>query len=124
LVGLQQPQISGDQVPHAQRHHVAGHQVAHVQALLAPVAPDQGLVADACVQRRDRHLGAILVDEAQPHAQDDDRGDDGPVGRVASGGRDACRGQQQDQQRVAELAAKDPKGSHLVGGQHVAADRP
>ncbi len=31
-------------------------------------------------------------------------------------------GQQQDQQRVAELAAQNPQGGHLVGGQHVRAD--
>jgi hypothetical protein len=122
LVGLQQPQVGRDHIAHAQGHHVARHQVTHVQALLAAVAPDQGLVADACVQRGDRHLGAVLVDEAQPHAQDDDRGDDGPVGGVAGGGGDARGGQQQDQQRVAELAAQDPKGGHPVGGQHVAAD--
>jgi hypothetical protein len=109
LVGLQQPQV-------------AGHQVAHVQALLAAVAPDQRLVADACVQRRDRQLGAVLVDKAQAHAQRHDRGDDGPVGGVAGGRRDARRGQQQEQQRVAELAAQDPKGGHRVGGQHVTAD--
>jgi hypothetical protein len=41
---------------------------------------------------------------------------------VAGGGGDGCRGQQQDQQRVVELAAQHPKGGHLVEGQQVAAD--
>jgi hypothetical protein len=49
LVGLQQPQVGGDHVADAQGHHVAGHQFADVKALLAAVAPDQGLVADVGV---------------------------------------------------------------------------
>ena len=113
LVGLQQPQVGGDQVTHAQGHHVAGDQLAHVQTLLFAVAPDQGLVADVGVQRGDRQLRAVLVDEAQPHAQDDDRGDDRPVGGVAGGRGDACRGEQQDEQRVAELTARTPRAVTL-----------
>jgi hypothetical protein len=45
-----------------------------------------------------------------------------PVGGVARGGGNPRRGEQQDEQRVAKLAAQDPNGGHLVGGQHVAAD--
>jgi hypothetical protein len=85
----------------------------HVQALLAAVAPDQGLAADVGVERGHRQLRAVLAEEAQPHAQGHDGGDDGPVGGVAGGGGDAGRGEQQDEQRVAELAAQDPRAVTL-----------
>ena len=55
-----------DQVTHAQGHHVAGDQLAHVQALLVAVAPDQGLVANVGMQRGDRQLERYSLMKPSP----------------------------------------------------------
>ena len=82
---------AGTRSPTLRLDDVAWHQLAHVEALWRAVAPDQGLVVDVGVQRGDRELGAVLVDEAEPDAQDDDRGDDRAVDGVTRGRGDRRR---------------------------------
>ena len=81
---------AGTTSPTRKAHDIAGHEVAHVEALLGAVAPHQGLVADVGVQRGDGDLRAVLVDEAEPDAQHHDRGDDPAIGAVAGGGDTAA----------------------------------
>jgi hypothetical protein len=59
-----------------------------------------------------------------PTLKDRDRGDDPAVGGVARHGRDGGRGQQQDQQRVTELADQDSEHRHAMRSQHVRAQYP
>ena len=76
------------------------------------------------MQRGDRPLGAVLVDEAEPDAQHDDGRDDRRVGGVAGQPGDTAAAEQQDQQRVAQLADEHAERGHAVGRQHVRAERP
>ena len=65
--------------------------------------------------------GAVLVEEAEPDAERDDRGDDRRVGRIARQTRDRGRGEQQEQQRVAELRCEDAERCHATNPQRVRA---
>ena len=123
LVRLQQPHVGRDHVADAQGHDITGHEVAHVEELLGAVAPHQGLVADVGVQRGDRDLGAVLVDKAQPDAQDHDRGDDPAIDAVTRGRGHGRGGEQQEEQRVAELPGEDTPHRHPSLGQDVAPER-
>ena len=112
-VDLEQAHVGGDDVADAQRDDVAGHEVAHVDAPLGAVAPDERLVADVGVQRGDGALGAVLVDEAEPDAEHDDRGDDRRRRSGRRSRRTRRRRQQQDEQRVAQLADEDAERGDL-----------
>jgi hypothetical protein len=82
LVDVQEADVGGNQVADPQFDHVAGYQVAHIESLLGPVAPHDGLVPDLGVQGGDRQFRPVLVDEAQTDAEDHDGGDDPRVGGV------------------------------------------
>ena len=84
-----------------------------------PVADDLGVVADLGPERGHRHLGPVLVDEAQADAQRHDHGDDHRVGAAAGQSGHQRRPQQEDQDRVPDLAQQHRAGPHLVGGQDV-----
>jgi hypothetical protein len=85
-IRLGQPQVGRHDVTHPQANHVPGHQSHDVDLLRPPVALDERRAADLGVQRLDRLLGAVLVDEAEPDAQTDDREDDRSVRLLADEG--------------------------------------
>ncbi len=103
LRGLDQPEVGGHDVADAQGDDVARDERCDVDAALLPVAPDERLVVDVAVQRRDGVRRAVLVDEPEPDAERDDRGDDRRVRRIAREARDGRRREQQQEQRVAQL---------------------
>jgi hypothetical protein len=76
LVGLDDPQIGGHDVADLQGHDVTGDEDAHVHLASRAVPPGQGAVVDVAKEGCDRPRGAVLVDEAQSDAQDQDQGDD------------------------------------------------
>ena len=84
-----------------------------------PSRSSQRGVAELGVQRLDRPLGAVLVEEAQPDAQADDRQDDRSVGAFADEERGQCRGDQEDQQRIAQLAHQHRERPGAVASQRV-----
>ena len=50
LICREQPHIGRHDLPDLKCHHVAGHQLGHVDVLLTPVPPDHGLPPDPVVQ--------------------------------------------------------------------------
>ena len=119
---LEDADVGGDDVADVQRHHVAGHEIGHRDPGLRAVAGHQRLVADVRVQRGDRALGAVLVDEAQADAEHHDRGDDPAVGGLTRGRGHEGRGEQQDEQRVAQLSDEHPERGDPVLGEDVATE--
>jgi len=79
-------------------------------------------MVDLGPERGHRRLGAVLVDEAEPHAQRHDDGDDHRVGATAGQSGHQRRPQQQDEDRVPDLAQQHRPGPHLMGGQDVVAE--
>ena len=67
-------------------------------------------------------LGAELVHEAEPDAERHDEGDDDGIGGIAGGTRHHRGAEEQDQQRVAQLAPEHPAGGDAPLGQHVRPD--
>jgi hypothetical protein len=74
------------------------------------------------VQLLDRLLGPILVDEAEPDRQADDRKDDAGIGPLTDNDRDDRRPRQQDEERVPELPPEHLKGSSPVTEDRVRPD--
>jgi hypothetical protein len=66
---------------------VAGNEVGDVDLGRAAVAVDGRQVADLRVQRLDRSLRPVLVQEAEPDAHRDDHADDQRLGVVTDEGR-------------------------------------
>ena len=122
LVYVRQADVGGDEIADLQADPVARHELAHVDALLPAVAPHERLVADVRMQGRDRELRPVLVDEPEPDAQGDDEGDDRTVDGVAGQRRDRRRGEQEDEERVAELTGEHAPRRHPVGRQDVRAE--
>ena len=105
LHGLDQTDIGRDEITHAKLDDVTRYQVPDIDSLGLLVSPHERLVMDVGVQRRDGDLGAVLVDEPETDAEHHDRGDDPTISRIAGCRGHGRRGEKQDQQRVAELAA-------------------
>ena len=74
-----------------------------------PVAIDERQVPDLGVQRLDRLLRAVLVEEAQADAHRHDPADDQRLRPVADDRRDDSREEQQQQQIAAQLADEHRK---------------
>ena len=68
-LGLQQPQVGRHDVADGEPHDVAGHQLGDVDRWRLAVAHGQGGVAQLRVQRLDRPLGAVLVEEPESDAR-------------------------------------------------------
>jgi hypothetical protein len=72
---------------------------------------------DGVGQGCDGTLRARLLGEPQEAVQDQDRADDERIEHLADGGRDHRRGDEQPDERIAELAERDPKGSHVLAAR-------
>ena len=115
----QQAQVGRHQGPDTQRHHVARHQVRDRNPARASVPQHLGLVADVASQSFHGHLGPVLVEEPQADAEGDDHHDDDGVGATAGQRRHQGRGEQHDQDRVADLTEQHHAGTHPMGGECV-----
>ncbi len=73
---LQQPQVGGDDVADLDPDDIARHQLGHVDPFGLPVAQGKGRVPQLRMERLDRALGAVLIEEAEPDAQAADQKDD------------------------------------------------
>ena len=112
---LDQPKIGRDDGADGDLDDVARNEVGHVDLLLDPIAPRDRAVVDIGVQGRRGDLGTVFVEESEADAERDDRRDDHGVGRIAGHTRHQCRAQQQDQQRVAQLATEHTERGHRPG---------
>ena len=100
---LEQPNVGRDDVAEPQLDDVAGHQRGDVHRRRPPVTDHHCLVVDLRVQRLGGLLGPVLIDEPEPDRQGHDHADDHRVAALADevgGGRG---GEQQPQQRGAQL---------------------
>ena len=118
----QQPQVRRDHVADLDPDDVAGHQLGHVDRAGVAVAQRERRVPQLGVQRLDRALRAVLVEEAEPDAEPADQEDDERVGALADEGGGDRRREQQEEQRVAELPAQDGERARPVAAQRVRAD--
>ena len=116
---VEQPQVGGHDVADAKRDDVAGHEVGDVDARSARRRARPPPRGGGRVQRGHGVRRAVLVEEAQAHAEHDDRGDDRGVRGVAGQARDDRRGKQQHQERVAHLAQQHRERRDPVHGQRV-----
>ena len=119
LVDLQQAEVGRNEVADAERHHVAGHEVRHRDPARPSVPANLGLLSDLGAERGHRHLRPVLVEEAQSDAEGDDHGDDHRVRAAAGQPRHQRRPEQEDQDRVADLAEEDSGGAHPVRAERV-----
>ena len=119
FVDLQQTDVGRYQNADAERHDVTGYEVRYFDPALPSVPANFGFLSDFGAERSHRHLRPVLVEEAQPDTQGDDHGDDHCV-RTASGQPRYQGGdEQQDQDRVAELAEEDGRGVHPMRTERV-----
>ncbi len=100
-------------------HEIAGHDLGDADLRRLPVPIDEGDVADLRVQRLDRLLRAVFVEEAQADAHQHDAADDQRLGAITDDGRDDGRHEKQEQQVAAELADENRKRADAVRQQHV-----
>ena len=84
-----------------------------------PVALDEREVPDLGVQRLDRLLRPVLVEEAQSDAHRHDPADDQRLRAIAHDGRDDGREQEQAEEIAAHLADEDREGADTTGAQDV-----
>ena len=120
---VEQPQVGRHDVADAQGDDVARHELRDIDRDLRAVAPDQRLVVDVAVQRGDRVRRAVLVHEAQADAEHDDRGDDRGVGGIAGQAGHGRRREQQQEQRVAQLAHQHREGRDALHRERVGPER-
>ena len=117
---LEQPDVGGDDVADRRAARRRRERASTTSTRCGrAVADDERGVPDLRVQRRDRLLGPVLVHEAEPDRQADDHADDHRVGRVAREARHRGRGEQQQEQRIAELTREDAPRAHRVTAQRV-----
>jgi hypothetical protein len=65
---LDQAHVGRNKVAESQTHNIARHDIGNVETLLLAVAPDHRLVVDVAMQRGDRELGPVLVEEPEADA--------------------------------------------------------
>ena len=102
---------AGTTSPTSSCDDVAGHEVGHVDDGWWPRRATTSAGGGCCAcSAATALLGPVLVHEAQPDAERDDRGDDHRAGRVAGQPGHQGRAEQQQQQGVAQLAHQDVQG--------------
>ena len=120
-IDLEKAKIGWHDVAHREADDVAHDERRRVDQLIVPVAADERPVVDLRMERLDGALRPVLVEEAQQHADRDDRRDDDRVGGIAGEPRDRRTSQQQEEQRVPELSQQHAGGRDPVFPEHVAA---
>ena len=106
-------------MPQREFDHVPGDQLIDVDPDTVAVSANHRLVADARMQGRGGAFGAVLVDESEADADQEDHPDDERLGAVAEEERDRRGGGQQRQDRIVELTAQhrphaDPMGAKRI----------
>ena len=118
-VHLQQAQIGRNDVADPQVHNVTRNDLGNGDLGRLPVAIDKRQVPDLGVQRLDRLLRAVLVEEAQADTHRHDADDDQRLRPVTNDSRDDSREEQQQQQITPQLADEHRKSADAVREQHV-----
>jgi hypothetical protein len=119
LIGPQQPQVGRDQIAQAQRCHVSGNKVHGRNPARLPVPADLGFLPDLGAEGSHRDLGPVLVEEAQADAEGDDHRDDQRVRTAPGQPRDKRRAEQENQDRVPDLAEHHGRHAHPVRAEHI-----
>ncbi len=104
-------QVGRDHAARLEQHEVARHEIGRRHRHDRAVANHASLQCCELLQRPQRLLGAILLDEADDRIQHDDGEDGGGVLDLADESGDDRRGDQQDDHEIGELAEE-----HLAMG--------
>jgi hypothetical protein len=121
-VRLEQTHIGRHDGAELQVHHVARHQVEHVDVGEPTVTQHRHGVPDLRMQCERRSFRPVFVDETETDAGGQDQGDDDRVGTVFQDERDHRGHHQQDEQGTAQLPAEHRPGVDLMGSHSVRAD--
>ncbi len=121
-MGEQHARIGRHAVAGFEQHDVAGHQFAGVDL------PDRTIPAHAragrqhVLERRQRVLGAVLLDEAERGVEQDDDEDDDGVADIADDAREHRRAEQDQDQQALELVEElEPRRPRRLLGEPVGA---
>ena len=114
---------AGTIVPDAEVHDVARHQVGDLDAHRLAIARRRDLVADLGVHRLRRAFCPVLVDEPETDRRGDDHPDDDRVEALADDRRHRRRGEQEPQQRAAQLASEHRPRARMMGAHRVRPER-
>ena len=123
-VCLKDTKVGGDYLANVQRHHVARHQLGHVNRADPAVPRGHCGVTDGRVQLLDGLLRAVLIEETQTDREPDDDEDDERRGAFPYQDRDHGGTHQQDEQGASQLADQYLKGSGAVTQNRIPASRP
>ena len=107
VVGLEQARVGGHEVSGGEDDHVSRHQVPCRRDQLATVAQHPNPQRHVLLQRLDRTLRPVLLEEIQLHRERDDDGDDRKRGNI-SGGRGHGGSAEQDQNEGIGEAGEQP----------------
>ena len=119
LVDAEQAEVGRNESPDAQRHHVARYEVCDGHPARLAIPPNLCLLSDLSPKRGHGHFGPVLVEEAQADAEEDDHGDDHGIGAAAGQPRHERRPEQEEQDRVPNLAKKDGGCTHAMNGERI-----
>lgn len=123
LVGREHAEVGRDDVADADPDDGARDELGRVDGDARPVTQRQRRVAEPGMQRLDRTLGAVLVEEAEADAEAADQEDDQGVRSLPHEGRGERGGEEKEQERVAQLPAENGERAGAMAAQRVRADR-
>ena len=112
---LEEPQVRGDPVTGCEQDDVARHEVPRRHLHLLPCAQGARHRRRHALERLERPLRPVLLDEAQEDREQDDHGDGDRLRGVPERCRDGGGHQQDDDQDVLELPEQQGPGAHPAG---------
>ena len=107
---LEEAGVGGDEVARVEHEQVAAHHLSGGEHAGATVPHDARPRSREAGQRRDRTLGAQLLDEPDRGVQDHDREDRAAVDELAEQRREEARSDEHPDHEAAELARQDREG--------------
>jgi hypothetical protein len=116
---LQEPHVGGHDVAETKTHDIAGDEPDDIDLLQVPITLNEGRTPDLRMERFDCLLGAVLVDEAEHHADAHDENDDACLGGVPNDGGDDRSPDKEHQQETAKLPSKDAPEADAVAAKGV-----
>ncbi len=114
--GLDQPRVGGHPVTGAQHDDIARDDFACRDLAFHAITQHAGHRRGHLAQCLDRPFGAILLNQAEQHGEDDDDGDRHRFEEVSQRRRQHDGDQQDDDQNVGELCREDRPRRHARGG--------
>ena len=119
---LEQAQVGGHHVADADADDVARYELGHVDDVSGPLPQRDDRVPELRVQRVDSARGAVLAHEPEPDTEPADQEDDDRVRPLAEERRRDRRSEEQEQERVPQLADEDGDRPGAVAAQRVRPD--